>query len=400
MTHLLLTAAVTLFISFDGLKPEQITPVTAPSIYIFQKQGASAKYMEPVFPASTFPNHASLITGCTAGEHGIVSNHFIDPKRGRFRQSRFRMEDDSEWQECEPLWAAAARQGKKVAIYTWPIAQTPWRGAAPTYLIPLPVSKEEKGKFFENFDNEKEWQQILDWISLPPEARPELIVGYFPDIDSNGHKYGPTAPETLAAVKKYDRLFGDFLKKIQKILPQEKINIVLVSDHGMALGTRPVTTEESLQTLEEKLGKGSFRFTTSSGTLINLYFKNKKQIPQALEYLKTIPSWQVYAAAQFPPQWHYRNKRSGDVILTVQAPLFLVRNEESFKNAKKGYHGYDPKTPGMQAFFAAKGPDFVPARLVSLRSIDVAPTIAKALQIPFRGKKSGKPVLEILTASQ
>lgn len=390
--HLLLAAVLTLFISFDGLKPEYITPKTAPNIYLFQKQSASARYMESAFPASTFPNHASLMTGCTAGEHGIVSNQFIDPKRGKFK-----MEDDSEWQECEPLWAAASRAGKKVAIYTWPIAQTPWHGAKPAYLIPLPADKEEKAKFFKEFDNEAEWKQFLDWMSLPRESRPELIFGYFPDVDSNGHKYGPSTPETMIAVKNYDRRFGQFLKEIKKLFPSEKMNIVFASDHGMARGTKPIETEAALQTLQNKLGKDTFDFTTSSGTIINLYFKNKKLIPQALEYLKTIPAFHVYSASQFPSQWNYHNKRSGDIIVTVDEPYFMVRDAQSLKDANKGYHGYDPKEADMRAFFAASGPDFSGAQLEKIRNIDVAPTIAKALHIPFKGKRSGRPVDEILT---
>lgn len=390
--HLLLAAALTLFISFDGLRSDYITPKTAPNIYLFQKQSASAKYMESAFPSSTFPNHASLMTGCTAGEHGIVSNQFLDPKRGKFK-----MEDDSEWEECEPLWAAASRAGKKVAIYTWPIAQTPWHGAKAAYVIPLPESKEEKGKFFEKFDNEKEWKQILDWIQLPEKDRPQLIVDYFPDVDSNGHKYGPFAPETAKAVKKYDRLFGNFLRELKKIDMDKKTNIILVSDHGMALGTKPIETAEILQTLQNKLGKDTFDFTTASGTIINFYFKNKKLIPQALEYLKTIPAFHVYSASQFPSQWNYHNKRSGDIIITVDEPYFMVRDAQSLKDASKGYHGYDPKEADMHAFFAASGPDFSNVQLEKIRNIDVAPTIAKALHIPFKGKKSGRPVDEILT---
>ena len=165
----------------------------------------------------------------------------------------------------------------------------------------------------------------------------------------------------------------------------------------MALGVKPIETDAILQTLQSKVGKDAFAFTASSGTLINLYFKDKKQIPQALEYLKTIPAFHVYSASQFPSQWNYHNKRSGDIIVTVDEPYFMVRDAQSLKDASKGYHGYDPVEADMHGFFAASGPDFSNMQLEKIRNIDVAPTIAKALHIPFKGKKSGRPVDEILT---
>ncbi|MDO8526668.1 MAG: alkaline phosphatase family protein [Deltaproteobacteria bacterium] len=388
----LLAAATVVLISFDGLLPKQVTSKTAPNLFSFAQKGVSAKYMEPVFPSSTFVNHASLITGCTAGEHGIVSNNFIDPKRGKFG-----MEDDSNWQECEPLWAASSRQKMNTAIYVWPMSQTPWHGAKPAYVIPLPSSKEAKENFFQNFDSKKEWAQLLSWIKLPESKRPQLILGYFPDVDTKGHKYGPFAKETLKQVTLYDQKFGNFLGALKEMGLQNKIDIVIVSDHGMVTPKKPVYTQAMLEGLKEKLGEGSFEYAQSSATIINFYFKNRSDITTAKNYLKTFSHLNIHEATSFPKEWHYQNPRSGDLVVTVDPPYYMIHKKQN-PAERKGYHGYDPKFAEVRAFFAAQGPDFKPAQLDKVRNIDIAPTIAKILKISFDGKKTGKPLDNVLAS--
>lgn len=385
-----LVAAIVILISFDGLRPDHITPKTAPNIYRFSQAGVSAEYMEPTFPASTFINHASLITGCTAGEHGIVSNHFIDSQKGEFHMS-----NDAGWQECEPLWAAASRGKIKNASYVWPMTNKTWRGARPTYTVEIP----EKGsdKFFEKFSDAKEWRQILDWLKLPARKRPQLILGYFPDVDGAGHRFGPHAPETLRAVRKYDRQFGKFLEAVGKMGMRDSLNIVLVSDHGMALGKKPVFTDRVLNAARKKWpGKGrgrSWQFMASSNTHINFYIEDAGQQAEMEKFLKKFAFWNVYSAPAFPKQWSYNNLRSGDLLVTVAPPKYLTRKGD---RPKKGYHGYDPQTPEMRAFFAASGPAFKKVKIETIRNIDVAPTLAEILALPFDGKKSGQPRQDIL----
>lgn len=65
--------------------------------------------------------------------------------------------------------------------------------------------------------------------------------------------------------------------------------------------------------------------------------------------------------------------RQGDAVATT--PILSVPNFY-------GAHGYDPALPEMSAVFYVAGPDIRAGRLTRARNIDVAPTIARLLDVP------------------
>ena len=46
----------------------------------FVKDGVRAEGLIPVFVSKTFPNHYSIATGLYPENHGLIGNHFYDPK--------------------------------------------------------------------------------------------------------------------------------------------------------------------------------------------------------------------------------------------------------------------------------------------------------------------------------
>lgn len=374
--HLLLIATATLLISFDGLRPDQISAETTPHLDRFRQEGVFAR-MTPVFPSSTFPNHATLATGCWPAEHGIVSNHFLDPVRGRFDK-----DGDATWLSCEPIWARAERKGKRTAVYTWPFAHTPWRGVRPTYSVSYREALGRAGWKKKKVNGQGQWRQILDWLKLPPSSRPELILGYFPAADHAGHRYGPFATGTLQALKKTDEKFGAFLEALRRENLLETTNIILVSDHGMGLGSGAIPIDDDLKRLRLILGKGAWKEARSANTVIHFYFKEKKLVPQAFSFLKKIPNVSVYSAGRFPRRFHCENPRSGDLILTANPPHFFANSRKGSKTLK-GFHGYDPSYAAVHAFFSARGPAFRKrgAATQPMRAVDIAPMVAKILGV-------------------
>jgi predicted AlkP superfamily pyrophosphatase or phosphodiesterase len=79
-------------------------------------------------------------------------------------------------------------------------------------------------------------QQVVDWLSLPPKQRPELVTLYFSVVDSASHSFGPAAPATLSAIIEVDRQIEVLWQAIKSINTQQDadINLMLVSDHGMS----------------------------------------------------------------------------------------------------------------------------------------------------------------------
>jgi predicted AlkP superfamily pyrophosphatase or phosphodiesterase len=89
----------------------------------FFQEGQVADRLVPVDPTVTAPNHVTLATGYAAGRTGIVGNTF-HPAGSAFLDT---VSGFAAPIAMETLWEAARRQGKRVAVATWPGAD----GASP-----------------------------------------------------------------------------------------------------------------------------------------------------------------------------------------------------------------------------------------------------------------------------
>ncbi|MEE8264789.1 MAG: alkaline phosphatase family protein, partial [Acidiferrobacterales bacterium] len=68
-----------LIVSFDGLRPDMVTPELMPNLTAFAREGARCAHSRATFPTETRVNQAALVTGCYPTRHGIVGNKFLDP---------------------------------------------------------------------------------------------------------------------------------------------------------------------------------------------------------------------------------------------------------------------------------------------------------------------------------
>src|SRR5512146_1576190 len=110
-----------LLVSIDGFRADYLDRPEAARLRSLAAQGVRARWLTPVFPSKTFPNHYSIVTGLYPEHHGIVSNTIRDPKTGRwFRISDARAVRDSSWWGGEPVWVTAVKQGLRSASFFWP----------------------------------------------------------------------------------------------------------------------------------------------------------------------------------------------------------------------------------------------------------------------------------------
>src|ERR1700761_396549 len=76
------TVIVTLF---DGFSPaEQDAAKDTPNLDRIKREGVWSRHLVPAFPSVSLINHTTFATGCWPEHHGMMSNLFYDPKRGRF----------------------------------------------------------------------------------------------------------------------------------------------------------------------------------------------------------------------------------------------------------------------------------------------------------------------------
>ncbi|WP_431245084.1 alkaline phosphatase family protein [Flavobacterium sp. P21] len=57
---------------------------------------------------------------------------------------------------------------------------------------------------------------------------------YFDEPDHTGHNFGPLSPENKKMVIKMDSIMGEISRKLDQLPIGKQINLIIVSDHGMA----------------------------------------------------------------------------------------------------------------------------------------------------------------------
>lgn len=223
-------------------------------------------------------------------------------------------------------------------------------------------------------------------LSLPEDQRPHLITFYLSEPDHAGHRYGPDAPETAAAVKSVDSIVQQLTVAVKATrLP---VNFIFVSDHGMTSVDRehPLPMPSAIDTAKFII--------PSSGTMMVLHAKNKADIQPVYEKLKQQEDhYKVYLKTNIPASFHYSDKddrmnRIGDILLVPDWPYVFSERKPGM-----GYHGFDPATvKDMQATFMAWGPAFKNnLRIPVFENIHVYPLITALLGLnitsPIDGKK-------------
>ncbi|MCI2284203.1 ectonucleotide pyrophosphatase/phosphodiesterase [Colwellia sp. MSW7] len=295
------TPPVIVLLSIDGFAYEYIHKHQPPNILALSKLGISAK-LASVYPSKTFPNHLSIITGKYPIHHGITNNAFYSPEIGQHYKLGAGKKNAA-WLKADPLWTVAEQQGLKTAVYFWPESEA--LGKQPTYNIPFNTKD----------SNQKRFDQILQWLALPDEQRPRLIVSYFSTVDSAGHTYGPNSKEVEQSVQEIDSLIGKFIAKLSAD-NNDDITLILVSDHGMMEKDKnklikPSTTfDASIQNLI----KTKAITMAKNDTQLYLYFtppkSNNLDPSDVLSRLKVIAEtkhnknlYHIYSKGNYPKHW-------------------------------------------------------------------------------------------------
>ena len=341
------TPAVIL-VSLDGFHPVYLERHAAPNLQALATRGVRARWMTPVFPANTFPNHYSIVTGLLPAHHGIVDNHFVDPADGaRFRYSAQAVSLQGRWWQGEALWTTAERQGARAASFFWPGSDVDDPAKRPStfkvFDVSVPISDRT--------------DSVLAWLALPAAERPRFLTLYFSDTDHWGHETGPESPELAATVARVDSQVGRLVAGIERLGLTGSTNIVVVSDHGMA-----PTSRERLLVLDDYLDRERVN-AISLGSTIQLRPGARNPLPaeSIAAALAHVPHLFVYPRAGTPERWRYRDSpRVSDVIGVAEAGWTLTTRAAlaSGREGSRGAHGFDNADSTMRALFIAAGPAF------------------------------------------
>lgn len=363
-------------LSLDGFRNDYLDRVEVPNLMRIAGGGVRAEGLVPVFPSKTFPNHYSMATGMYAEDHGIVDNTFHDPTFG----ADYHMRDasavrDARWYSGEPIWATAERQGMVSATFFWIGSEAPIGGVEPTFWR----------RYSSRIPNSARVGQVIEWLSLPPEERPHLIMLYFSTVDAAGHRHGPNSSEVAAAVKEVDRVVGELLDGLAALPIADQINLVVVSDHGMS-----EVTPKHAEQLDDHADLDGVR-GIGSGPYTTLWVGDSVRADSIRDRLNAgLRHARAYRRYEVPERFRYgRNIRAGDILVLAEPGHQVVRRGGG-RAQRGGAHGYDPESHEMHGIFLATGPAFrVGARVPAFENVHIYPLIAEILGLEPNPEVSG-----------
>lgn len=361
-----------LLISLDGFRWDYLDRPEAANLRALAARGVRAQRLIPVFPSKTFPNHYTIVTGLTPEEHGIVANSIRDPELGLFTSRDTLAQWEPRWWGGEPIWVTAELQGRRAASVSWPGSEAAIKGVRPSWWQ----------RYWHDEPHEVKVRKILRWLALPADSAPALITAYFHDVDEAGHGFGPDAPETNRAIAMVDRSVGEILQGITALGLDEVVNVIIVSDHGMA-----ATSAERVIVLDDFIDLASVEIVDwTPVAAIAPRTGDAERVYRALHGKH--PRLQVYRKGEVPARWHFNDHPRITEIVAVADEGWTIASRAMVARWRErdwthgGTHGYDPDLVSMGALFVAAGPGIAQGRLVRpFRNVHLYALMAQLLRV-------------------
>jgi predicted AlkP superfamily pyrophosphatase or phosphodiesterase len=204
-------------------------------------------------------------------------------------------------------------------------------------------------------------------LAAVTDMRPQLIAAYVPNVDSDGHLYGPNSTEIRSTIRDVDNMLDQLFQGLETRNLTKIVNVVVVSDHGMA------TTDVNRLIQLEDLIDTSLIEHIDGWPLYGLRPKDPAQLQQLYDVLSvqaaTNPAFDVYLRDKnMPERYHFsKNERIAPLWIIPKTGWAIVTKDEfdvedgkkkGLQYHPKGLHGYDHEHPLMRAIFVARGPAF------------------------------------------
>jgi len=414
-------------LSADGMRPElyrrpEEFGLKVSNLRQLVEAGASADAVESIYPTTTYPAHATLVTGVPPRGHGIYSHlASLDPTAKARPWHWF-----ARAIRVPTLWDVAQAGGRKVAAVGWPVSA----GARIDFNIPeiWDAAAPDPHRDFQTAARHSTpglFEEVLKILrpSLPSASpdelraraalhiwvrhRPDLLFVHFVHYDQTAHHFGPLSKQALRALEKMDEEIGRLRDQVSEEAP---VDWIVLSDHGFLPVEKEVAPLVSLDAegLFGRNADGSICLkrlgAVHAGGSFALYWleeptaDGRRSLDRAvrqlrdtgaiahvvdraqLESLESDPDAELMLDAA--PGYYFSDRFDGPVI------------RETVKD--RGTHGHLPSRPGLEASFIAVGNGIAPGKKLGRISLtEIAPTLARQLGLSPDVLASKAPALDL-----
>lgn len=371
-------------VSMDAFRWDYSKLYRTPNLDKIAEAGVKANSLIPCFPSKTFPNHYSMATGLYPDNHGIVNNSFYAPEfKESFSLGNMGAKYDPKFYGGEPIWNTAERQGVKTASFFWVGSEIPINGRRPSiwkmYDANVPFSSRV--------------DSVISWLRLPEKSRPHLVLLYFQEPDAISHKFGPISNETKQQVEQLDSLMGVLRAKLKALPIGDNVNLVIVSDHGMA----PISSDMEVE-ISSKVKREWVDEVQADNPAMNISAKPQyyDSVFFALAKLKHIKVWK---SSDIPARLNYgKNPRTLDFTVVADSLWSVTwKKRAETSGYSRGTHGYDPAYKAMHGIFYAEGPMFRKGiETASFENLNVYNIVSRILNISPAPNDGDPAVLDMV----
>jgi predicted AlkP superfamily pyrophosphatase or phosphodiesterase len=309
--------------------------------------------LTPVLPAVTCSVQATLLTGATPREHGIVGNGWYFRDLGEvllWRQHNGLMGGDK-------LWDAARREhpGYTVANICWwyamgadtditvtprPVYYADGRKEPDCYTRP-PALHDELTEKLGTFPLFHFWGPGADLVSsqwiidatrhILDTRRPDLALCYLPHLDYDLQRYGPDDPRAYRAAAELDRAMAPLLDDARR----EGRTVVALSEYGITRVDRPVDINRALRRaglLEVHTQDGmeyldpmaSRAFAVADHQLAHIYVRRPEDLDATREALQDVQGIEQLLDDEGKKAHGLDHPRSGELVAVADPDAWFT----------------------------------------------------------------------------
>jgi predicted AlkP superfamily pyrophosphatase or phosphodiesterase len=379
-----------------------------PQLTALAARGTLIERLSPERSATSLPGRTSIVTGVPSEHHGIYGNVIWDGKQFRYANSRdVKARTIAEQanlnglsvanigygmvgpEHCRhyypPIWAHEMLQSSDDGAYddsnhVWNTEMAQAKNASWIDGLEQDGCSSELAE--RDYETQTEYllsgqlndQIIIDWCAalVAQQNSPDLILTEIAMPDYFLHRYGCDSDLVQHSIKIADSQVGRLLDHLKLSGTLDKTNIIVTSDHGFSNVKQTIHPDVILPQAQ----------TSCEGGILYLHYKSKEQL---LECSTALARYQVLPLEnQFLPT----NQRE-------QVAAFLAPEDSDFHFDKyqtgqpvgdahyRANHGFKPGHKADERFLVMAGPDIPVERQSFAQAEQIAPTMAKLLNLPI-----------------
>lgn len=415
-------------ISYDAFSEDNWDRARSlPNLLKLVKNGAYTTSLKSVYPTLTYVVHTTMVTGVYPDKHGVYHNNPLQPFTREKDQSWFWYKRDV---KVPAIYDVLREHHMKTAGILWPVTGR----ASISYNIPeiKAIKKENQAvKILKNgsplfsIGMEKKFGKQRKGIKQPyldnftamcaadtiKRKKPELLLMHLIDLDDAKHQYGTDSMEIEKVLIRMDQRLGDIIKAAEEAGLLENTVFLVIGDHGQINIRYKVRLNQLLKEnglIYEENGILKWRaYVQSAGGAAYVHIKEKddKVRQQVLNILQKAIAENNYGieklytrpeldALHAEPCVNYMLEAEAGYCFddSLEGPVISDLKKEGIKYAT---HGFSPDKADYKCNLVISG-DCIKKeyRLGEIQMVDIAPTIAEILGIPFKNG-DGRALTEI-----